>query len=237
MGLRFAFPSSSIPDGNCAPTKEDHLDQLAGMMNKDANKLHEESMLPYRDFSACLTGVILRRKSPDLIPYFRRPSVFRILPLQPAPEPPPSRPDEPSVGSEVLLSVRVPRSVALLKPLIGPAAENLAFVSLAAGGVLARSTDAPNWLPQGRDTSNDDLLAGATVGWVGGGGRTVPSTIEGGRWQEVVSSTNVDRLTVAAGDKSFATISTNDERPFTTHHGNLAWQLSGSKPDRIAGTM
>jgi hypothetical protein len=193
-------------------------------------------MSPYRDFSACLTGVVLGHKSPGLVPYFRRPSVFRILPPQLAPLPPPSRPDLPSTGSEVLLSVRVPRSVALLKPLIGPSAENLAFVSLAAGGVVARSTDATNWLPQSRDTRND-LLAGATVGWVGGGGRTVPSTIESGRWQEVASSTNVDRLRVAAGDKPSATISTNDERPFTTDHGDLAWQLSGSEPHRIAGTM
>jgi hypothetical protein len=95
-------------------------------------------------------------------------------------------------------------------------------------GVIESSTDLGlTWQGQFAD-EKESLLAGwspsGQVCWVVGRGGTVLRTTDGQHWQRVTSPAAVDLTAVTAKNAQKATVTTADQRKFTTADGGQSWK-------------
>jgi hypothetical protein len=105
------------------------------------------------------------------------------------------------------------------------------------GGVSRSSDNGATWREQSFGSSAR-ILAGSSpspnVVWFGGADGVVVLTIDGVSWQWRSLPEHVDVTAVSAADGRTATVTTRDERHFTTHDGGLTWVPAAAQENPAA---
>jgi hypothetical protein len=96
-------------------------------------------------------------------------------------------------------------------------------------GLVERSNDGgATWQAQ-RVKANAEILAGAApsvnVCWLVGRGGMILMTSDGKKWRRIPSPAVVDFVEVTASDATFATVTAEDGRKFSTQDSGRTWQL------------
>jgi hypothetical protein len=96
-------------------------------------------------------------------------------------------------------------------------------------GLVERSDDGgATWQGQ-RVKANAEILAGAApsvnVCWLVGRGGLILMTSDGKKWRRIPSPAVVDFVEVTASDATFATVTAEDGRKFSTQDSGRTWQL------------